>query len=82
MHVLIHFTYIFNITIALTYIHYLIDDLSNMHTLKHFMYIHFFTCMILTQLIAEIQRSITKQGVFPFVIVWVWQWGAWKHAPM
>ena len=25
-----------NITVALTYIHYLIDDLANMHTLKQF----------------------------------------------
>ena len=39
---LIHFTYIFfNIMIALTYIHYSIDDLSNMHALKHSMYVHF-----------------------------------------
>ena len=41
-----------------------------------------FTCMILTQQIAEIQRFISKQGVFPFVIVQVQQQGAWKHAPM
>ena len=35
---LIHFTYIifWNITITLTYIHYSIDDLSNMHALKQF----------------------------------------------
>ena len=41
-----------------------------------------FTCMILTQWIAEIQRFISEQGMFPSVIVWVWQWGAWKCAPM
>ena len=64
-------------TIALTYIHYLI-----MHALTDFMYIHFFTCMILTKRIAEIQRFISEQGAFPFVIVQVQQWGAWKHPPM
>ena len=37
MHVLIHFTYIFfKHNIALTYIHYLIDDLPNMLALKQF----------------------------------------------
>ena len=42
----------------------------------------FYVCMILTKCIAEIQGFISEQGAFPFVIVWVWQWGAWKHAPM
>ena len=23
---------------------------------------------------------ISEQGAFPYVTVWVWQWGAWKHA--
>ena len=32
--------------------------------------------MILTQQIAEIQRFISEQGAFPFVIVWVQQQGA------
>ena len=41
-----------------------------------------FTCMILTYLIAEIQKFISEQGAFPFVIVWVQQQGALKHAPM
>ena len=27
-------------------------------------------------------RFISEHGAFPFVIVWVWQWGAWKHAPI
>ena len=76
------FIHFFNITITSTYIHYSIEDLSSMHALKHFMYVHFFTCMILSQQIAEIQRFISEQGAFPFVIVWVQQWGAWKHAPM
>ena len=31
--------------------------------------------MILTQQIAEIQKFISKQGAFPFVIAWVQQWG-------
>ena len=44
--------------------------------------IHFYVCMILTKQIAEIQEFISEQGAFPFVIVWVWQWGAWKHVPM
>ena len=81
---LIHFTYIFlNITIALTYIHYLIDNLSNMHALNQYLCMYtFFTCMILTQQIAKIQTFISEQGAFPFVIVWVQQWGAWKQAPM
>ena len=38
--------------------------------------------MTLTQQIAEIQKFISEQGAFLFVIVWVWQQGAWKHAPM
>ena len=41
-----------------------------------------FTCVILTYLVAEIQKFISKQGAFPFVIVWVLQLGAWKQAPM
>ena len=81
---LIHFTCILlNIMITLTYIHYLIDDLSNMHILQLFTCMYtIFTCMILTQGIDEIQKFISEQGVFPFVIVQVWQWGAWKCAPM
>ena len=66
--------------IALTYIHYSIDNLSNMYVLKHFYTI--LICMILTQQIAEIQRFISEQGAFPFIIVWVWQWGAWKDVSM
>ena len=72
------------ITIVLAYIHYSIDDMSNMsimYALQNFMYVCFFTCMILTKQIAEIQRFISEQGVFPFVIVWVWQQRAWKKHP-
>ena len=71
--------------IALSYICYSIDDMSNMSTCSHYnilcMHI-FFTRMILTKQIAEIQGCICVQGAFPFVIVRVQQQGAWKHATM
>ena len=45
-------------------------------------FILFLHVWFLTQGIAEIQMFISEQGAFPFVIVWVWQQGAWKYAPM
>ena len=49
---------------------------------KFYVCTFFFTCMILTKQIAEIQRFISEQGAFPFVIVQVHEQGARKHAPM
>ena len=51
----------------------------NMYVLKCFNHL---TCMILTWWSTEIGSFISEQGAFPLVIVWVWQWGVWKHAPM
>ena len=28
------------------------------------------------------RKFMSEQGAFAFVIVWVWQQGAWKHAPI
>ena len=43
---------------------------------------HFYVCMVLKKMNSWNTMFISEQGAFPFVIVQVWQWGAWKCAPM
>ena len=52
------------------------------HHHRHHNIFHVF--IVLTKQTAEntTKKLISEQSAFPFIIVWVWQWGAWKHAPM
>ena len=72
--------YIFVINYSI-YIHCLI----NFYLLKYICIKTIFNqliCMILTWRCTEIENFNKEHGEFPLVIVWVWQWGAWKHAPI
>ena len=62
--------------VALTYNHHSNVDMSPCTSQ------HFHVYMVLTRQTAEIQDLLVNTGAFPFVIVQVQQWGAWKHAPM
>ena len=54
--------------------------LSNMYCNDS--YHHYITLQDLVEVMCWNIKLISEHSVFPLVIVSVWQWGAWKHAPM
>ena len=64
--------------IAYVIYYYILPFILNLHGYACW----YITLYYLVKAICWNTKLISEHSAFPLVIVWVWQWGAWKHATM